>query len=288
MFDYIYFGLCVLGFIFVWRWLIRERVRSGRLSIGRKTYDYRLGDKLRSESDSVSDHLSIFKGIDIVLEKKMPHIYLDSHHDSKFVGPRFHISRKNKISLEGNFDSYFQLYAAENYEQLALSIITPDVMIALMGFSHRYDVEIKGHHLRLISQENVYKITKREAALLAAAQTVLEQVAHRQKSWRVHEITDVQETQLTVITERSVKVGRRAVRLAWFVCICIGAIFLAIWLLVTSGSFYADGVSPVSGRYRFAGVIGSLLSPFLLVFLLELWKKRSPRTYQEFMSYFHN
>lgn len=286
--DYIYVTLYVLGFVAFFWWFMRTRVRTGRIYVGQAVYDYKLGDKLEGEIDLSTGHVVNFKGIDITLEKKMPHIYLDSHYDSKFSGPRFHISRKNKVGLEGDFDTHFQLYAADGYKQLALSIIAPDVMAVLIDSSSRYDVEIKGLHLRLISQNNVYKNKKREAAILNAAHAVLEQVAHRQKSWKANEITDVDATQLKITVGQSVKIGRFMVPLWWFVCGFVGVIFTAIWLLSTAASFYPDGVQRISNSVRFMGAGVIIIFLFVAVSLLNAWRRRSPRSYRKFIGYFHS
>ena len=52
------------------------------------------------------------------------------------------INRSQVLSLEGDFDSYFTLYAPEQYKRDALYVFTPDVMAALIDHGKEYDIEI--------------------------------------------------------------------------------------------------------------------------------------------------
>lgn len=276
--------LAAVGLL-IW-WLIRKRSRTGRLYVGNKTYDYRLGDDLPAEVTWSIGQVMKFKGIDIKLDKTMPHIYLDSHHDSKMSGPRFYISKEQRVSLEGNFDTYFYLYAADGYKQLALSIITPDVMQTLISSAHKFDVEIKGSHLRLISQRNVFKKSKREAALLEAAQTILEEVAHRLKSWRVDEIKNSQDAQLRVKPEQSIKFGRSSFRLAYLICIIIGLMFSATWLIMTSTAASPNGIAIVADSTKYIGLVVCFIFPFTVLFGLEFLSVKNPRLYRAIIRLF--
>ncbi len=265
--------------LIIW-WFMRVRSRSGQLYIGNKVYDYEIGDDLEAEWVLTTGQVLKFKGIDIKIDKPLPHIYLDSHFDSKMSGPRFYISPKQRVSLEGDFDKYFQLYASDGYEQLALSIITPDVMQTMIDSSQYFDIEIKGTHLRLISQRNIFKKTKREMAILAAAQPVLEEIAHRLRSWKATEVTRVHDTQLTIIPEQSIKFGRRLVRMAWVVCTIVGIIFAGGWLMSTaSSSELADQYRP-SGTFRMLGALIWFLIPFVIVIAMEYLENKQPKLYQ--------
>lgn len=276
--------IAFVGFL-IW-WFIRTRSRSGKMYIGNTVYDYELGDDLQAEWVLTTGQILKFKGIDIKLDKTLPHIYLDSHHDSRLSGPRFYISPKNKVSLEGDFDKYFQLYAVDNYKQLALSIITPDVMQVMMASSEYFDIEIKGTHLRLISQRNIYKRAKREAAILAAAQPVLEEIAHRLKSWNAKEISKVHDTQLNIVPEQTVKFGHRLIRLAWVICALTGMIFAGGWLVITAPSSQASSDYSVSVSTRVIGSIIWFLIPFGIVVGMEYLEDKQPKLYRAIIRMF--
>ena len=270
--------IAVVGLI-IW-WFMRVRSRSGRLYIGKKVYEYEIGDDLQAEWVLTTGQILKFKGIDIKIDKTLPHIYLDSHFDSKMSGPRFYISPKQKVSLEGDFNKYFQLYASDGYKQLALSIITPDVMQTMINASQYFDIEIKGSHLRLISQRNIYKKAKREQAIIAAAQPVLEEIAHRLKSWNAAEIAKVHDTQLTIVPEQTMKVGRRLVRLAWVVCILVGIIFASGWLMSTAPSTEIAAQHQPSGTFRLIGALLWFALPFAIVVGMEYLERRQPKIYR--------
>lgn len=78
--------------------------------------------------------------IRIPLPRALPHIIFDS---KKMRGSqmRFSFDTNQKISLEGNFDTYFDTYFPANYEIDLLSIITPEVMEQLIVMS-AFDIEI--------------------------------------------------------------------------------------------------------------------------------------------------
>ena len=254
--------------------------------MGNKAFDYTLGDSLDGEIVLWNGKRMKFKGIDIRLNKQLPHIYLDSHHDSRMSGPRFTISKKQQVSLEGNFDKYFYLYAADGYKQLALSIITPDVMQTLIDSTSKFDVEIKGTHLRLISQRGVFKRRKRESEILQAAQPILEEIVHRLASWNATEIEHVRDTQLHMIPEQSFKLGKRSYRISYLICAFIGVFFSSAWLIATSAAGSRTGIQSVADSTRLVGVIVSFMVPILLLFTLEYWQRHSPRTLSTFFSYF--
>lgn len=52
------------------------------------------------------------------------------------------ISNSQRISLEGDFDKYFTLYAPKQYEVDVRYILTPDVMAALVDQSSLFDIEL--------------------------------------------------------------------------------------------------------------------------------------------------
>lgn len=76
--------------------------------------------------------------------KTFPHIFLDSHYKEKFL---YAIDKRTfyqsqRVSLEGDFNNYFQLYAPEGIHIDALTILSPDTMKILRDNLHEFDVEI--------------------------------------------------------------------------------------------------------------------------------------------------
>jgi hypothetical protein len=86
-----------------------------------------------------------FGYIKLPLPRTLPHMLLDAK-SNNFFGTFSNLpnmfSGDQKLSLEGDFNTYFTLYAPKEYETDALYVFTPDVMQALIESSKEYDVEI--------------------------------------------------------------------------------------------------------------------------------------------------
>ena len=83
------------------------------------------------------------------LPRRVPHLVLDSKsNDGTVMGKALIsnlpvvISNSQRISLEGDFDTYFTLYAPKQYDVDVRYVLTPDVMAALVDKSSRFDVEL--------------------------------------------------------------------------------------------------------------------------------------------------
>lgn len=74
------------------------------------------------------------------LPRHLPHVMFDSFTSNKMQF-RMIFDSKQKHSLEGNFDKYFNTYFAPEYTIDSLSFITPEVMQAMIDASN-YDIEI--------------------------------------------------------------------------------------------------------------------------------------------------
>lgn len=81
----------------------------------------------------------------LTLPRPVPHMMLDSRANNLFgrisnIPGSF--NRNQVLSLEGDFDKYFTLYAPQQYERDALYIFTPDVIATLIDHAADYDVEV--------------------------------------------------------------------------------------------------------------------------------------------------
>ena len=83
------------------------------------------------------------------LPRRVPHLVLDSKSNDGIVMGKalisnlpVVISNSQRISLEGDFDTYFTLYAPKQYDVDVRYVLTPDVMAALVDKSSRFDVEL--------------------------------------------------------------------------------------------------------------------------------------------------
>lgn len=93
----------------------------------------------------------------ITLDKNLPNMILDSRHNNKIrsgsIGrDRMIFGKNQQLSLEGDFDKYFALYAPKDYENDALYIFTPDLMLLFMDESNTFDAEIVDNKLFIYSK----------------------------------------------------------------------------------------------------------------------------------------
>ncbi len=125
------------------------RGKSGKLyEIG--NYNYTV--KSDRSSTTVSNGY-----IMIELGRKLPNIVLDSKSNNIFgtaLGCLPILFQKGqKLSLEGDFDKYFTLYAPKEYERDALYLFTPDVMALFIDQVNSFDAEIVDNKLFIYSKE---------------------------------------------------------------------------------------------------------------------------------------
>lgn len=80
----------------------------------------------------------------IPLPRLLPHMVLDSVKNNNMGVSDISSALKGaqKLHLEGDFNSYFTLYAPDQYQQDALYIFTPDVMETLVRYAQNVDLEI--------------------------------------------------------------------------------------------------------------------------------------------------
>lgn len=88
----------------------------------------------------------------IQLTKQLPHILLDNKANDagfikKYSNTALTFNKDQVLSLEGDFDRYFTLYAPKGFEQDALYIFTPDFMQLLVDRIKDADVELIGDRL---------------------------------------------------------------------------------------------------------------------------------------------
>lgn len=86
--------------------------------------------------------------IRVPLKRRLPHIVLDAKKNNtglfgfSITNLPLTFKKDQTLSLEGDFDTYFTLYAPKKYERDALYIFTPDLMALLIDESAQFDVEI--------------------------------------------------------------------------------------------------------------------------------------------------
>jgi hypothetical protein len=176
----------VIGVV-LWSVPLAEKFRGsvipGIMRVEKRSYEYQLGDQILRYGGA-----AVFSGIQLTLPQKLPHIFLDAHANDKLAQPKeFVFDEQNRVSLEGDFDTYFQAYAPAEHKTLALSILTPDVLQTVIKYGKKYDIEIMEDKVRLIIPGDGVRVSRTEQLqhdLLDAAQQLMQEVDHRLQSWQ--------------------------------------------------------------------------------------------------------
>lgn len=87
--------------------------------------------------------------LSLTLSRQLPNMILDSRRNNTRFGSSLlqPPTRDQRLSLEGDFDKYFDLFVPAGYERDALYVFTPDLMALMIDESSDFDVEIRGDQL---------------------------------------------------------------------------------------------------------------------------------------------
>ena len=92
--------------------------------------------------------------IAVIREKQVfPHLFLDA----KQNGSSRAYQGSQRLSLEGDFDEYFNLYVPDNESTNALVVFTPDIMAVLVDAGRPYDVELIGDSVIVVASGSQYE-----------------------------------------------------------------------------------------------------------------------------------
>lgn len=112
----------------------------------------------------------------VKLPRKLPHMVLDAKKNN-FFGKISNLTdtfdRSQTLSLEGDFNEHYTLYAPKQYERDALYIFTPDVMAKLIDNGSSYDMEVIDDELYLYRAGKIDLASELELkSLLAIVETI--------------------------------------------------------------------------------------------------------------------
>lgn len=114
---------------------------------------------------------SYLYGVAIIqTEKSYPHIYLDG----KANGGNGVYKSWQKLSLEGDFNKYFDLYAEKDMQIETLSFLTPDVMAQFIDNAQNYDIEAYGNTVAIIAKGTLYNKKEMDGLLRCLDALMLE------------------------------------------------------------------------------------------------------------------
>ena len=228
--------------------------KQGVITIKDHEYSYLLGDAIILLGQVRA------RGIDILLPTHVPHIYLDSHSDSKFIGTAYHIDIQQKVSLEGDFDRYFQTFIANGFTAEGLSFLTPDLLQVLISTSNKYDLEFYENHLKIFSKRRVYENTERESEVLKIAETVLQQIDHKLKSWSSRNAKNSKYANLKVSQDFNLKFGTSYTAFNRVIYVAFYGLF---GILFSFG--FTQILNPSEGVSRIDGLILCIVLLFVVV-----------------------
>ncbi len=192
--------------VIIW-WLTRPlKVKHGTLNTALGILHYNIGDEIIDKNNVK------FRGIEVKVPKKLPHIYIDGHvSDSLIHGPRYVFDKNSKLSLEGDFDNHFQVYAFPEYKSLALSILQPHIMTTLIDNIKDFDIEIYHDSIRIITHKKVFNHTAQEELLRQAAIKIINRLERRIRVWKAYDENRAGSTELDIIKDSTTKIGKRSV-----------------------------------------------------------------------------
>ena len=83
--------------------------------------------------------------VKVKMPRKLPNMVLDAKSNNvfgKFTNLPDTFRKDQVLSLEGDFNDHFTLYAPKEYERDALYVFTPDVMAKLIDYGGGFDMEV--------------------------------------------------------------------------------------------------------------------------------------------------
>lgn len=124
--------------------------------------------------------------IAVQLDTPLPHLVLDAEGNNSFFGSNLPIGLKKdqRLSLEGNFDEHFSLYAPVGYEADALYLFTPDIMQRFIRNAAQLDVEIVDDWLFFYTGDDVSTLDADRWAWLFSVVGAMLQKIERWGRWR--------------------------------------------------------------------------------------------------------
>ena len=119
----------------------------------------------------------------IALPRHLPHMILDAKGNNflRLISTLpIGVDRNQTLSLEGDFNKHFTLYAPKKYETDALYVFTPDIMQIMIDDIQDYDVEIVDNMMYLYSNRT-FNLTspKRLQQLVTIADTIYHKLQRR-------------------------------------------------------------------------------------------------------------
>lgn len=118
-----------------------------------------------------------FRYLQLRLPRPVPHLMIDALGNGRL---RNTLPGTLRVSLEGDFDRYFAVYAPDGYQRDARELLTPDVMASLIDRGRHWDIEVVEDRMIVVSNKVRARSDRAEiTALLRFADLVGAELAHQ-------------------------------------------------------------------------------------------------------------
>ncbi|GAA5202332.1 hypothetical protein [Microbacterium jejuense] len=195
---------------------------AGGLAVGNQTFTTGSGKDRRTHRWGFAS---------VRLGTTLPHLVLDATSNDSLRVSNLPVSldAAQRVSLEGDFDSHFSLYAPVGYERDALYLFTPDVMARFIDHAAALDVEIVDDRLLLYARRDLSTLDPEVWEwLFATLEALTTQVAQWQR-WRddrlgeTHVVRDATDSARIVRPPRGVAApGRRLTERVHWIWLVLG------------------------------------------------------------------
>lgn len=119
---------------------------------GYEGLSFEFGNFFCTEGSGKNSKRREFGVIEVKLTRRLPHILLDSRANNSLGFSNLPSFRSSQhLTLEGDFNDYFNLYVPDGYERDALYLITPELMALLIDLGANFDIEIVDDRLYIYS-----------------------------------------------------------------------------------------------------------------------------------------
>ena len=103
---------------------------------------------------SSSEKTQTWSYIELPLPRVVPHLVLDATSNDRVFGSSLPqtLARSQRITLEGDFDRHFTVYAPDGYDFDVRYLLPPDTMALLVDNLTRFDIEFFDDRLRIVQK----------------------------------------------------------------------------------------------------------------------------------------
>lgn len=145
----------------------------------------------------------------IQLPKVFPQVVLDSNkNDHIRSSVKTEYEKSQRLSLEGDFDDFFDLYAPISLQINVLSLLAPNLMQILKNYAGVFDLEFNGREMILMTNATLYDPTVMQA-LIDALDEQLPYMSNLLASWSyTPQVQPTDYLKKTLVAGRILKVGK--------------------------------------------------------------------------------